>query len=469
MGPVDKHRVPRFRDLRKQLEIYELIFDSIHNGVVVVDPEGYILYFNTPYGQFIDVDPEAQIGKHVTEVIENTRMHIVARTGQPEINVSQRIRGEDMVVQRIPIKKDGKVIAALGQVMFKRVSDVNKLARQLTVLESKVKLYEEELMSLRSTRYTFDSIVGVSDSILALKKDALKAANTNLPILITGESGTGKEMFAQAIHYASPRKLHPLIRINCAAIPKDLLESELFGYEKGAFTGANASGKPGKLELGNHGTVFLDEIGDLPVEMQPKLLRVLEEKELEHIGGHQTIKSNFRLIAASNQDLEDAIEKNRFRKDLYYRLNVIRLRIPPLRERKEDIGPIIRFLLKGLTDDTPYGEIKIDPQAERAFTEYDWPGNTRELFNILSRITCFLERDTIYYHDLPPFLKAVQMIAPVSHGSPLGKMKESTEREALVRVLASTKNKTDAAAILGIHRTLLYRKIKKYKISLSEN
>jgi len=459
-------RSPDLKELARQLETYELIFDSIHNGVVVVDPDGYILYFNTPYGQFIGVNPEEQIGKHVTEVIENSRMHIVAKTGEPEINVTQRIKGQDMVVQRIPIKKNGRVIAALGQVMFKSISDVNKLAKKLSFLESKVKLYEEELMSLRSTRYTFESIVGASESIVNLKKEAMKAANTNLPILITGESGTGKEMFAQAIHYASPRRMHPLIKINCAAIPKDLLESELFGYEKGAFTGANMSGKPGKLELGNHGTVFLDEIGDLPLEMQPKLLRVLEEKELEHIGGHQPIKSDFRLIAASNQDLERAMEEGRFRKDLFYRLNVIRLRIPPLSERKEDIIPIVRALLKTLNDDTPFAEVKIDPQAEKVLASYGWPGNIRELFNILSRVTCFLEKDTVYTHDLPLFLRGSQITAPpaVVDNPSLDKTKEAAEREAIIRAISSTRNKTDAAAMLGIHRTLLYKKIKKYQI-----
>jgi PAS domain S-box-containing protein len=454
-------------ELRQQLEMYALVLDSIHNGVVVVDPDGYVVYFNRPYGQFIGVEPSEQIGRHVTEVIENSRMHIVVKTGKPEINVAQRIKGQDMVVQRIPIWKNGKVIAALGQVMFKSVADVNKLARKLDLLESKVKLYEEELYSLRSTRYTFDSIVGVSESIATLKKEAVKAANTHLPILITGESGTGKEMFAQAIHHASPRRIYPLIRINCAAIPKDLLESELFGYEKGAFTGANTEGKPGKLELGNHGTVFLDEIGDLPLEMQPKLLRVLEEKELEHIGGKSPIKSDFRLVAASNQNLEEAIDEGKFRKDLFYRLNVIRLRIPPLRERKEDLAPIALQLLKDLAADTPFPEIKIDPQAERALTGYDWPGNIRELFNILSRVTCFLEKDTIYVHDLPIFLRNIPMRGEIFPGALLGQKVESAEREAIINALsAAENNKARAAAALGIHRTLLYKKMKKYRIEL---
>jgi PAS domain S-box-containing protein len=273
------------KDIRQQLEMYKLLFDSIYNGTMVTDSQGFITHFNKPYGEFLGLNPDEQIGKHCTEVIENTRMHIVAKTGRPEINYSHRIRGQDMVVQRIPIKKNGKIVAVFGQVMFKDIGDVRKLAEKLEVLESKVELYEKELISLRSTKYTLDSIIGVSNAINNLKTDALQAAATNLPVLITGESGTGKEMFAQAIHHVSSRKLKPFIRINCAAIPRDLLESELFGYEKGAFTGAKSEGKPGKFELAKGGTIFLDEIGDLPLEMQPKLLRVLEEKEFERVGG----------------------------------------------------------------------------------------------------------------------------------------------------------------------------------------
>ena len=265
--------------LLEQLEMYRLIFDSIYNGAIVTDINGNITHFNKPYGEFIGVDPQAQIGKHCTDAVENSRMHIVAETGIPEINQSHQIKGQSMVVQRIPIKKEGRVLAVFGQVMFKDVKDVRKLAAELSLLESKVKLYEEELISLRSTRYTLDSIIGKSESIKSLKKEALRAASNQYPVLISGESGTGKELFAQAVHHASARKLYPFVRINCAAIPRDLLESELFGYETGAFTGAKSGGKPGKFELAHQGTVFLDEIGDLPLEMQPKLLRVIEDNE----------------------------------------------------------------------------------------------------------------------------------------------------------------------------------------------
>ncbi|MFH0845205.1 MAG: sigma 54-interacting transcriptional regulator, partial [Pseudomonadota bacterium] len=406
-------------------------------------------------------------GRHCTEVIENTRMHLVAKTGKAEINLRQRIKGQYMVVQRIPIKENGKVIAVFGQVMFKDVRDVGKLAERLSALEIKVEFYEKELFSLRSTRYSIDSIVGVSQAINTLKFEALKAASNNLPVLITGESGTGKELFAQAIHHASNRRVYPFMRINCAAIPRDLLESELFGYEKGAFTGAKSSGKPGKFELAHGGSIFLDEIGDLPLEMQPKLLRVLEEKEFERVGGNTLIRSDFRLIAASNQDLHEMLAGGQFRKDLFYRLNVIPLPIPPLRERREDIVSLTHYFLRQIAQDAGFSKIGIDPDAEGALVNYDWQGNGRELSNILERILSTLEGDMIHLHDLPFYLFKGQRVSSKTKRTSLKGVQSRAEKEALRYALESTDyNKARAANLLGIHRTLLYKKLKKYNLPL---
>jgi PAS domain S-box-containing protein len=450
---------------REELELLRLVLDNIYNGVLVTDGEGYVTHMNRPYGRFLGVDPEALIGKHCTEVIENTRMHIVAKTGKPELNYSHRINGQDMVVQRIPIKKDGEVIAVFGQVMFKDARDVSKLAKKLSLLESKVELYERELISLRSTRYTVDSIVGVSPSMTALKEEALKAARTNLPVLISGESGTGKELFAQAIHHASPRRLYPFVRINCSAIPKDLLESELFGYDQGAFTGAQQSGKPGKFEVAHGGTVFLDEIGDLPREMQPKLLRVLEEKEVERVGGTSVIRVDFRLIAATNQNLQQMVSDGRFRKDLFYRLNVIPFQIPPLRERVEDIVPLARHVMERIGQDSQAPAITIHPASEKVLQGYDWPGNVRELSNVLERVASTLERDVVRPCDLPFYLNRSPEEASDQGRSSLKDVLVRSETEAIRYALTATdNNKARAAKMLGIHRTLLYKKMKKYGI-----
>jgi PAS domain S-box-containing protein len=452
------------RALKAQIEMWEMIFESIYNGSMVTDKHGIITHFNKPYGQFLGIDPAEQIGTHCTEAVENSRMHIVAKTGKAEINQSHQIKGQSMVVQRIPIKKDGEVVAVFGQVMFKNVKDVGKLAKRLSMLESKVKYYEEELINLRSTRYTFKSIIGKSDSIIQIKQEALRAAENKLPVLITGESGTGKELFAQAIHQASNRNMHPFVRINCAAIPRDLLESELFGYDKGAFTGARTAGKPGKVELANHGTLFLDEIGDLPLEMQPKLLRVLEDKEFERVGGTSLIKSDFRLIAATNQDLEKAVEEQRFRKDLFYRLNVIPIKIPPLRDRRDDIMPIIRHLLSQMASELLLPDITIDAEARRVLVDFEWPGNVRELSNVLERAVASMDSDTITLENLPFYLHRFHGSGS-NQASTIKEIQAEAEKKAILAALEACRyNKSSAARKLGIHRTLLYKKMKKYGI-----
>lgn len=454
----------RIEELSNDLELYKLAFDSFVSGAIITDSDGKILYINKPYCDFLGIDSNEQIGKHCTEVIENTRLHIVAKTGIPEINRAQVVNGQNMIVHRIPIKKESTIIAVFGIVIFQSLQDINRMAERAALLESKVKLYEEELQLYRSTRYTLDSIIGISRMMTDLKKETLKATSNSFPVLITGDSGTGKELFAQAIHHESARKIHPFVRINCAAIPKDLLESELFGYEKGAFTGADRSGKPGKFELANHGTIFLDEVGDLPVEMQPKILRVLEEKEFERIGGNKVIKSDFRLIAATNHHLEKMIHQDLFRSDLFYRMNVISLNIPPLRDRKEDILPLVNHILEKLADEMfPY-KVSIDDEVSQILLNYDWPGNVRELRNVLERALTSLDGNIIHRHHLPLHLYQKNM-QTISRNSPLSEVVAKAEKEAIIDALKQVgNNKSQAAELLGIHRTVLYRKMKRYDI-----
>jgi PAS domain S-box-containing protein len=452
----------------QQLQALQLIFQHIYNGACVTDADGIVTHFNEPYGRFLGVDPLEQIGKHITDVVENTRMHIVAQTGKAETNASQSIRSENMLVQRIPIKENGKVIAVFGQVTFKNIREVGRLATKLSELESQVRRYQKELNSLRTTRYCFDSIIGESIPLLRLKKEALQAAATNLSVMISGESGTGKELFAQSIHNASPRRIQPFIRLNCAAIPKDLLEAELFGYDKGAFTGAKSTGKPGKFELADTGSLFLDEIGDLPLQMQPKLLRALEEKEFERLGANTVIHSDFRLIAASNQDLEGMVDRGEFRADLYYRLNVVPLHIPPLRERAEDIILLARHLLQQVCVDSMQPLVNFTDAAEVLLKQHAWPGNVRELNNVIERTMATITGDRITPADLPFYLHRGKETRGFVQSSLLKDVVAKAEKSAIQDALKMTEyNKVKAAEILGIHRTLLYKKIGKYNISLT--
>jgi transcriptional regulator with PAS, ATPase and Fis domain len=460
------------KQLQEKIQFYEAVLNNMLNGVMITDPEGKVIFFSESYGRFLGKDPAKQIGLHTTDVVENSRMHIVAKTGIPEINDAQRIMGHDMVVQRIPIKINSRLVAVFGQVMFEDVRDVQVLANKLSILESKVRLYEKELENLRASKYSCRNIIGKSSVIMELRKLALKAAKTNAPILLTGESGTGKELFAHAIHHASDRQAAPFVRINCAAIPKDLMESELFGYEPGAFTGAGSKSKPGKFELANQGTIFLDEISELPLEMQPKLLRVLEEKEVERLGGTRVTKCDFRLIAATHENLEKRVQEGYFRKDLYYRINVIPLNVPPLKERKGDIVLIAEHLIRTLSKDCGTNISRISPEVIKIFEKYDWPGNIRELSNVLERIFCSIEgiEDMIRVEHLPVFFVGLAKKPVKSASIILKNVKDDSEREALLHAMhASNYNKNRASKLLGIHRTALYKKMKKFAIPLTNS
>ncbi|MGH7409942.1 MAG: sigma-54 interaction domain-containing protein, partial [Candidatus Methylomirabilis sp.] len=444
-----------------------MALDNIEFGTIVVDADGIVTFFSKSYERFLGIPRDQALGRHVAEVIENTRMHSVVQSGEPEIGWRHKIRGQNMVVQRVPIRDDtGKIIGAVGQVMFRDVAEITELAQKLNLLESKLELYERELEHLRSSRYTFDHIIGTSPALEQVKRLALKAAEGNSTVLLLGESGVGKELFAHAIHHASPRRSKPFVRVNCSSIPHELMESELFGYEAGAFTGAGRKGKPGKFELANQGSIFLDEVGDMPLEMQSKLLRVLQEKEVERVGGTKMLGVDFRLIAATNADPEELVKTGRLRRDLFYRLNVVPIRIPSLRERREDIPAISRHLMTRLREQQGVRALDISTEVMDLFQRYDWPGNIRELTNVLERASYAAEGLRIEIEHLPLFLREVRGArAGEKRRSNLREALKEVERDAVLRALSMTNgNKAKAAKLLGIHRTGLYQKLARLKV-----
>ena len=389
---------------RALVRTLEEVLGGAGEWMVVVDANGIVTMISEEYAEFNGTTVADAVGKHATQVIENTRMHVVAKTGVAEIGERQTIHGRSLIVNRIPLKDGDRVIGAYGRVVFKTVEQLRELASKMNLLESKVKYYEEELTHLRGARYTFASIVGAGAAISAAKEEAERASRTDSTVLLRGETGTGKELFAHAIHAAGPRRVGPFIKLNCAAVPAELLESELFGYEEGAFTGARRGGKPGKFELAAGGTLFLDEIGDMPLPMQAKLLRVLQEKEVDRLGGTGSRRLDLRLIAATGRNLEEMVGQGTFRADLYYRVNVIPIRIPPLREHPEDLGAIAEAFLARLSADTGEPKRRLSAGLLGILRAYPWPGNVRELQNGLERAVAMSPREVLEPEHFPAHL-----------------------------------------------------------------
>lgn len=333
-------------------------------------------------------------------------------------------------------------------------------AKQFSLLENENVLLKEQL-----TKQSNIEIVGVSEAIVKIKNSILTIANSDSPVLITGETGTGKELIADAIHYSSRRKNYPYIKINCAAIPETLLESELFGYEKGAFTGAFQL-KKGKIELADTGTLFLDEIGDMPVALQAKLLRVLETKEFERLGGSKSIKVNIRIIVATKKDLKEEIQKGNFREDLFYRINVFHIHLPPLRERREDIPLLTRYFLEKHSKLSNKKITGVTDEVFEIFKKYLFPGNIRELNNIIERAV-MLCADSVIDHSLLPheLLDNAGTVIECSSSLNLKEALEACEKQMILKALKETGwRKTEAAEKLGISRKALWEKLKKYQI-----
>lgn len=445
--------------------LLKTVMETTDDAIVYVDRKGYIRLFNQAYADFLGIRIEDAIGKHVTEVIENTRMHIVVETGIAEYEDVQKIKGKKMIATRIPVFVNGEVVGAVGKVLFKDINELKYLYKKVSKIEKELKLYKNEFNMANRPKYNLKDIIGESKEILWLKEFTKKIAKSNSNVLILGESGTGKELFAHAIHNNSSRAKYPFIKVNCGAIPYELLESELFGYEEGSFTGAKRGGKIGKIKAADGGTIFLDEIGDLPLSMQVKLLRFIQDKEIEKIGSIHSEEVDVRIVAATNKNLEEMINMGLFRLDLYYRLSVVTLRIPPLRGRKEDIPILSKYLIDKISKKN---NIKVDGISEDALEylkKYDWPGNVRELENIIERAVNVLDGETIITSKhLPSKIRGIMKNKVVRE---LKEVIEEAERQAIIDSLIICKgNRTLAAETLGISRTSLYEKMAKYNIKM---
>ncbi len=459
-------------DIKIQMEMIDEFIEKAYEGMVIVDSEGFITKFK--YEKVLGIKEKDALGKHVTDIIPTTRLPQVIKSGQSEIGDIQKINGHDMVTARIPIEREGEIIGAVGTIMFKDVMEVNYMSDYIKTVDSQMNKYKHEVKRLNQAKYTFEDIITQDYHMMYVIDTAKRAANSNSTICIIGESGTGKEYFAHAIHNASKRKFGTFVKLNCSAIPSNLMESELFGYEGGAFTGATKSGKIGKFELANGGTIFLDEIGTMPLEMQSKLLRVLEEREFERIGGHEKIEVDVRVISATNEDLKTLVSEGKFREDLYYRLDVVSLSIPPLKARHGDVPLLSKKILADFCqtyDDCPKS---FSTEVTRRLESYRWPGNVRELRNVIESSMNMTEGEVINTRDLPKYLKDVlidrfnETYIESSFSDDLDYKHCMEEHEIKIINEAIRRchgNKTEAAKVLGLHRSVLYKKLNKLGIS----
>jgi transcriptional regulator with PAS, ATPase and Fis domain len=469
-------------DLNEIIRSTNAFMNFDHDGIIIVDRKGIVVMVNESFAKLFNTTPLAMIGKHISQAYINSQpsgLTFVMETGKPEIGITHYFNGKQVYASRFPLIKDGKVIGCMGKVLFKDVREITLIANQLQTSSETRKLQRNVTDSGSVFKYDINTIVGQSRKMAELKDTLLRVAQKSSNVLLRGESGTGKELFAHAIHAASNRRYAPFIKVNCAAIPEHLLESELFGYAEGAFTGARKGGQIGKFEQAHTGTIFLDEIGDMPLYMQAKMLRVLQDKELTPLGSTLPKTVDVRVVAATNSNLEQLIKDGRFREDLYYRLNVVIFTIPPLRERMEDIRAITQNFIDQLNAEFDLEIQGLDDDAWGIIKRYDWPGNIRELRNVLESAFNIVTGPLITREHLPEQLS--KLIPPsgiqAEHAwdqgvkdvilSSLGKKDLKQIMDEFEKFLVETAvehshdNKLHAARLLGISRQWLYKKLQK--------
>ena len=436
--------------------LFEIIEQS-SEGTVIVDRDARIVWMNERYARrFGLADASAAIGQPCEQVIPGSLMREVVTQGRPALLDMLDTPKEPLVVMRLPIHDaDGAVIGAIGFALFDELRSLSPLLKRYASMQQEL-ASTRSLLKARQAKYSFNQFIGTSARSLEVKRRARRAASSDSPVLLLGETGTGKELLAHAIHAASPRAHRAFVSINSAAIPETLLEAEFFGTAPGAFTGADRKGRPGKLQLAEGGTLFLDEIGDMPLPLQSKLLRVLQEKEYEPVGSNQMLQTDVRIVAATSRDLQAAMARGEFRADLYYRLNVLPIEVPALRERLEDLPALSETLLEDLGS-----RHELDDDAQALLTRHAWPGNIRELRNVLERATLLADQARLGAADIRAALGPLQPLAV--EDEPVTGYREACEafeRDLLGKALARCGgNVPEAARQLGLGRSTLYKKL----------
>lgn len=445
----------------------ETILDNVPIGIIYSDTDNVVRFINKTYAGYLRVGKDEALGRKITELIPTSRASVVMQSGVPELGSTCRIQRGDgcitLIVNRLPLYDEyNNVVGFISQSIISETDELKGLAEKIDQLDGKVSFYRQRMQSALSAMYSLHNILGVSDAIRKAKAHLTLYAKTESPLLILGETGSGKELFASALHQESNRADGPFVCINCAAIPQELFESELFGYLAGAFSGAHKDGKVGQIELADTGTLFLDEIGDMPLQIQAKLLRVIEDKTVFRVGATKGNRIDFRIVAATHRDLKAAVRENKFREDLYYRLNPLTLHIPPLCERLEDIPLLIEnFLAKLGRKDISFTE-----DAMLALTRYTWPGNIRELRNVVDRAVSLCKGASIGLADLPTEVLASgpRCAAGTSEQciKSLKLFRSSNEYNVISAALERNNwNMVRTAKALGISRATLYQKTSK--------
>lgn len=440
------------------------ILDSINDGVMVTDEDATVLYINPEYTRITGVSREQIIGRPLREVRPGAILPEIIRTGKAKAGVFRREGDIEYVVDLAPIVLDGKIKGGIG--IFRNITEVQRLSNELKIFVGRTARLTSIVHHAYQAKYTFDDIIGVSDSIKKVIHYAKRFARGNYDILITGESGTGKEILAQAIHNAGDRSANPFVPVNCAALSPSLLESELFGYVEGAFTGAKKGGKIGLFEIADGGTIFLDEIAEMTSEMQARFLRVLQERTIRRIGDTRENSLDVRVIAATNRDLNAMVDERLFRQDLYYRLNVLNISMPPLRERDGDIRILADHFLDACGKKM-MAALKFESDVYECFSNYNWPGNIRELIHVVEFAAHMSEDSLITVHHLPGTLYSESISELVWKGD-LSEIIRNVERKIIEGRLKKYGSNLEAkkmiARELGISMATLYNKITKLNI-----